>query len=187
MPPRGAGSSRALTRMGPPSWPVSGSSKSPEQAAPLFRVESLKGLVKEFDRVRLLLGHNNRLSVFAEEVHPAEPNILPGPVKMRAADPRYHPHPQGLCHMGGDPPVRALREGRQCRRRHPPGGGPPGTAPASCKARPNCWLCAPSQACSTNLLSRRIDAGRDRNLTAGTGRASQVFGPQKQNSVRRIG
>jgi hypothetical protein len=33
----------------------------PQQAAALFGVEPLKGFAKEFDRVRLLFGHNNRL------------------------------------------------------------------------------------------------------------------------------
>ena len=41
--------------------PVPGSSNTPRQAVPLFGVEPVKGFVKEFDRVRLLLGPNNRL------------------------------------------------------------------------------------------------------------------------------
>jgi hypothetical protein len=40
---------------------VSESSDTLQQTAALFGVEPLKGVVKEFDRVRLLLGHNNRL------------------------------------------------------------------------------------------------------------------------------
>jgi hypothetical protein len=41
--------------------PVSGSSDALQQAAALCGVEPLKGIVKELDRVRLLLGHNNRM------------------------------------------------------------------------------------------------------------------------------
>ena len=41
--------------------PMSRSSNAPQQAAALFGVEPLKGVVKEFDRVRLLLGHDNRM------------------------------------------------------------------------------------------------------------------------------
>jgi hypothetical protein len=74
--------------------PDLGSSNTPQKAPPLSGVEPSKGFVKEFDRVRLLLGHNNRPAV-AEEIHRGERNILQGPVKMRALNPRYHR--KGLC------------------------------------------------------------------------------------------
>jgi hypothetical protein len=90
---------------------ASGSSNPFQQAAPLSGVEPLKGFVKEFDRVRLLLGHNNRVAEFAEETHRAKS----GPVKVRAAKPRYHPYgplargmaalPSGRHREGASPPV----------------------------------------------------------------------------------
>jgi hypothetical protein len=67
----------------------------------------LKGFVKEFDRVRLLLGHDNR-PVFAEEIHRGERNLR-GALKVRAANPRDHL--QGLCREVGGPP-RGAEEGR---------------------------------------------------------------------------
>lgn len=54
---------------------LSGSNYALQQATALFGVEPLKGFVKEFDRVRLLLGHNNWLWALA-------PEIQRGPVKV---------------------------------------------------------------------------------------------------------
>jgi hypothetical protein len=53
----------------------------------------------------MLLGHNNRLQAFAAEIHRAERNILPGPVKVRAANPRSHigeAPARRLCGVGRD-------------------------------------------------------------------------------------
>jgi hypothetical protein len=42
-------------------------------------------LVKEFNKVRLLLGHDERPPAFAAEVLGVERNALPKPAKARAA------------------------------------------------------------------------------------------------------
>jgi hypothetical protein len=77
---------------------VSRSGNTQHEAVPLFGVEPLKGFVEKVDGVRLLLGHNN-WPALAEESNRGERNILPGPIKARAADPKIHPH--GLCRVEG--------------------------------------------------------------------------------------
>jgi hypothetical protein len=62
----------------------------PQQAPPLLGVEPSEGVVKELNRVSLLLGHDNRPGASATEILWAERNALSKPAKAQAANPRTH-------------------------------------------------------------------------------------------------
>ena len=73
-----------------------------QDAPALLVVEPSKALVKEFNRVCLLLGHDNRPPTIAAEILRAERSTSPKPVKARDANPRSHRECRWGCSMSND-------------------------------------------------------------------------------------